>query len=196
MLFRIPTGIGLCSGDTAMRRWVLALCALSLWSGVAEARGGGHSGGSHGGRSYSGSAHVGGRSFGHSHYVRTYTRRDGTVVRGHTAADPGYGSGRSHSSGLRSLAGFPGLRASSDEPAAVGIPAAAAGVALGATLGYRGTGRLGRRGSSVDEILGEPEVEPVAIEPTVVGEVPIPGCTPETPGYIEVSGIGRCPAED
>ena len=66
-----------------IRTIVIAFIIAAAVGTSANARGGGHGGG-HSSSHASSSSHVNGSS----HYVRGYTRRDGTHVSGYHASDP------------------------------------------------------------------------------------------------------------
>lgn len=183
-----------------MRRvWIALYAALALAS-TAEARGG-HSGGRGGGHA---SAH---RSFslGSSpryHSVRGYTRRDGTYVAPHHATNPN-GTRADNWSTRGNVNPFTGRLGTRSPEGGVGYAGAGRmGLlgGLGAVAGVATAQRLARPdrpwaepvadASLLPEEPAAPEAIPVAAAPSEVGGA---ACEPETPGYLVISGVARCP---
>lgn len=180
-----------------MRRIWIALCAGLVLTASAQARGG-HSGGRGGYAGGHRSFSLGGSPGYHS--VRGYTRRDGTYVAAHHATNPNGTRADNWSTrgnvnpftgrlGTRSTDGSAGY-AATGRIGLVGGLGAVAGVATAHRLVHPPRAWA----EPVDDLAILPE-EPLVPE-TVAASVPEaagPVCEPETPGYLVISGVARCP---
>lgn len=175
-----------------MRGTLLVLCASVALIGAAQARGGS---GGHGG-------HSGGLSSGTPgyHSVRGYTRRDGTYVAPSHATNPNGSRADNWSTrgNVNPFTGRPGTR-SPDGPGHAGRGYGVAGGFAGA-VGLWGYHRFRDADPVEPPVLETLDFDalrdPVAaVEPDATPVAAAPSCGPETLGYVEVSGVGRCPAE-
>lgn len=183
-----------------MRRVWIALCAALVLTTTAEARGG-HSGGRGGGHASSHRSFGSGGSPGY-HSVRGYTRRDGTYVAPHRATNPN-GTRADNWSTRGNVNPFTG-RLGTRSPDGVGGYGGAGGLGLvgglGAVAGIATAHRLARPARTWAEPLddaailpeepGLPESTPAA---ATLAESAGSVCEPETPGYLVISGVARCP---
>lgn len=183
-----------------MRRIWIAVCAALVLATPADARGG-HSGGR------SGSYASGHRSYSLGgapgyHRVRGYTRRDGTYVAPHHATNPN-GTRADNWSTRGNINPFTGRLGTRSPDGVVGYGGSGlAGLAggLGAVAGVASAHRFVRPVRPWAEPLDEETIlpaEPASSGPppvsTALFEVAVAACEPETPGYLVISGVARCP---